>query len=179
MYGLAAAPQGQAQDDLNAAGATPGRYLLGIVRRVDAGDAEAGAELIGLLDFRLHWPEEGTAYVGMLLVAEPYGSSPAWRPKPRELLAPWLAATAKVRKVRTGVEQFNIGALKFWQRMGLRLTGDSDRIRSGDTLCACSTWSNPSRPPDSLDCPSHPLTPRRSVLQPDTSLTRHRSRSHL
>ena len=133
MYGLAAAPQNQAQEDLAAAGATPGRYLLGIVRRVDAADADAGAELIGLLDFRLHWPEEGTAYIGMLLVAEPYQragvATKAW-----SLLAPWLAAAAKISKVRTGVEQFNVGALKFWQRMGLRLTGESDRIRSGDTL---------------------------------------------
>lgn len=133
MYGLAGAPEGQAQADLAAAGATPGRYLLGIVRRIDAKDAEAGAELIGLIDFRLHWPEEGTAYVGMLLVAEPYQragiGTQAW-----SLLAPWLAAAAKMVKVRTGVEQFNVSALKFWQRMGLHLTGESDRVRSGDTF---------------------------------------------
>jgi len=131
MYGLPGAPQGQAQEDLDAGSTTPGRYLLGIVRRVDASDADAGAELIGLLDFRLHWPEEGTAYIGMLMVAEPYQrtgvATQAW-----SLLVPWLATTAKMSKIRTGVEQFNVGALKFWQHMGLHLTGESDRVRSGD-----------------------------------------------
>ena len=32
---------------------------LGIVKRVDEHDAAAGAEMIGLVDFRLHWPDDG------------------------------------------------------------------------------------------------------------------------
>jgi RimJ/RimL family protein N-acetyltransferase len=113
--------------------ATPGRYLLGIVQRVDQANAAAGAELIGVLDFRLHWPIEGAAYVGMLMVAGPFQrqgvATQAW-----SLLAPWLTATAKIDKARTGVEQFNHAGLKFWQQMGFHLTGESDRLRSGDAL---------------------------------------------
>jgi RimJ/RimL family protein N-acetyltransferase len=131
MYGLPSAPQGQAAADLQAANETPGRFLLGIVRRVDERDAAAGAEMIGLVDLRLHWPEEAVAYIGMLMVAEPLQrqgiGSQAW-----SLLAPWLAASAKVQTVRLGIEQFNIGALKFWEHMGFALTGESDRIRSGE-----------------------------------------------
>jgi RimJ/RimL family protein N-acetyltransferase len=133
MYGLPAAPSGQAESDLRAGNTTPGRYLLGIVQRVDESDATAGAELIGVLDFRLHWPAEGVAYIGMLMVAEPYQrqgvGTQAW-----SLLAPWLAATAKIDTARTGVEQFNVAALKFWQQVGFRLTGASERVRSGDSL---------------------------------------------
>lgn len=133
QYGLPAAPAGQAQSDLEAGNTTPGRYLLGIVQRVDAADAAAGAELIGVLDFRLHWPAENTAYIGMLMVAEPYQrrgvGSEAW-----SLLAPWLATNAGISTARTGVEQFNLAALKFWQQVGFRLTGDSDRVRSGDAF---------------------------------------------
>lgn len=133
MYGLGGPPEAQAANDLAAGNSTPGRYLLGILRRIDAADPDAGAELIGLLDFRLDWPELGTAYVGMMMVAEPYQhagvATQAW-----SLLSPWLAATAQMRKARTGVEQFNVPALKFWQQMGFHLTGESDRVRSGDAF---------------------------------------------
>lgn len=131
MYGLDGPPADQAQRDLAAANETPGRYLAGIVKRVDAQDAAAGAELIGLVDFRLDWPAEGTATIGMLMVAEAYQrqgvGAQAW-----SLLAPWLAASAHMQKARLSIEQFNIGALKFWEKLGFRLTGESDRVRSGD-----------------------------------------------
>lgn len=131
MYGLAGPPSDQAERDLAAANTTPGRYMLGIVKRVDEQDAAAGAELLGLVDFRLNWPENSSATVGMLMVAEPYQrqgiGAQAW-----SLLAPWLAATAHMQKARLGVEQFNFGALKFWENLGFSLTGDSDRVRSGE-----------------------------------------------
>jgi hypothetical protein len=37
-----------------------------------------------------------------------------------------------MQEVRTGVEQFNIAALKFWEAQGLALTGASDRVRVED-----------------------------------------------
>lgn len=133
LHGLSGPPPAQAAEDLAASSSTPGRYLLGIVRRLDATDAAAGAELIGLVDFRLHWPAQAIAYIGMLMVAEQYQrqgvATQAW-----SLLVPWLETTAQVKTVRTGVEQFNIPALQFWQHMGLRLTGESDRLRSGEAL---------------------------------------------
>jgi RimJ/RimL family protein N-acetyltransferase len=131
MYGLPSAPPDQAEKDLHAANDTPGRFLLGIVKRVDELDVSAGAEMIGLVDLRLHWPEDAVAYVGMLMVAEPLQrqgiGSQAW-----SLLAPWLAASANIHTVRVGIEQFNVRALKFWEQMGFALTGESDRLRSGD-----------------------------------------------
>ncbi len=131
LYNLPGCPPDQAAQDLRAAAGTEGRYLLGIVQRVDPDDPAAGAELIGLLDFRLRWPGEQMAYIGMLMVAEPYQrqgvGTQAWA-----LLKPWLAESAQIQKVRLGVEQFNVNALKFWQSVGFALTGESDRVRVGD-----------------------------------------------
>ncbi len=131
MYQLPGAPANQAELDLRAAAETPGRYLLGIVRRLVEDDPKAGAELIGLVDFRLHWPMPDVGYLGMLMVAEPYQQNgigqQAW-----QLLQPWLAETARMTKARLGVEQFNPHALQFFEKLGFQLTGTADRIKTGD-----------------------------------------------
>lgn len=131
LYNLPGSPPDQAAKDLSAAGATQGRFLLGIVKRIDPDDPAAGAELIGVIDLRVQWPAADTAYIGMLMVAEPYQrqgiGTQAW-----SLLQPWLASTAHLNKARLGVEQFNIAALKFWQHQGFALTGESDRTQVGD-----------------------------------------------
>ena len=69
MYHLLAPPADQAERDLAEAVATPGRTMMGIVKPVERGNAAAGAELIGLVDFRLHWPADQTASLGMIMVA--------------------------------------------------------------------------------------------------------------
>lgn len=133
MYNLLTAPPGQAENDLRAAAETPGRTLIGIVRRVepDATAAVAGVELIGLIDFRLHWPNEGVVSIGMMMVAEPYQrlgvGTQAW-----QLLKPWLAAQGRMRQARLTVEQFNPGALQFFHHIGFTLTGEANRIKVGD-----------------------------------------------
>lgn len=130
MYHLPAAPAGQAAHDLAAAQETPGRHLLGIVRRLVADDPAAGVEMVGVVDLRLHWPAPDIAYIGMIMVAEPYQrqgiGSEAWR-----LVRPWLARSAQMKTARLGVEQFNPGALRFFQQIGFALTGRTDRVRSG------------------------------------------------
>src|SRR5436305_1068664 len=72
LYQLPGPPADQAECDLRAAAATPGRTMLGIVRRLVEADPSAGAELIGIVDFRLDWPAPAVVYVGMVMVAEPY-----------------------------------------------------------------------------------------------------------
>jgi len=131
MYDLAEAPPNQADRELVSAAETPGRYMLGVVRRLDPANADAGGELVGFVDFRLDWPDVGVAYVGMIMVAEALQrqgiGTQAWA-----LLAPWLSSSAGIRTVRAGVEQFNVTALKFWEAQGFALTGESNRIRVGD-----------------------------------------------
>lgn len=131
MHGLTGAPNGQAARDLETAAATPGRTMMGIVRVRP--QEEGGVALIGVVDFRLHWPDEGVAYVGMIMVAAPYRrqgiGSQAWG-----LLAPWLAGNADVQTARCGIEQFNLNALKFFRGIGFELTGEANRMRAGDKL---------------------------------------------
>ncbi len=133
MYNFLAVPAGQAAYDLRAAATMPGRTLLGIVQPLAADSAEgsAGSELIGLLDFRLHWPDEQIASIGMMMVAEPYQrqgiATQAWT-----LFRPWLTQQAQMQKARVAVEQFNPTALKFFEHLGFRLTGESNRIKVGE-----------------------------------------------
>lgn len=133
MYHLPGAPAEQAARDLAAVPEETGRHALGILLPNQPGDPSAGAQLIGLLDFRLHWPEKGTAYVGMVMVAEPYQrqgvASAAWA-----LLERWLAADAGISLVRLTVEQFNPAALRFFQHVGFALTGKSRRTKSSQRL---------------------------------------------
>ncbi len=133
MYKLPGCPAGQAAADLRAVAATPGRAMLGIVRRIVASDASAGAELIGVLDYRLHWPDEQVVYIGMVMVAEPYQRRGIGR-QSWHLLQPWLTATAGMTKARLGVEQFNSKALQFFEAFDFSLTGESNRLRVGDKL---------------------------------------------
>jgi RimJ/RimL family protein N-acetyltransferase len=130
MYHLPSSPAGQAKRDLEAAAATPGRTLMGITRRLEYDNPSAGVEMVGVIDFRLHWPDEAVVYMGMIMVAEPVQrqgiGSAAWR-----LLAPWLAQSAKMSVARAGIEQFNPAGLQFLQRLGFHLTGQSNRVQSG------------------------------------------------
>jgi len=133
MYGLITAPQGQGQRDLQSIQADQGRYGMGILLPNQPGDPEAGAQLVGIIDFRLHWPQQGMAYIGMFLVAEPFQrqgiGTAAWK-----LLEPWLLSQANMSVVRLGVEQFNPAAMKFFQSLQFQLTGDSHRVRTGKKL---------------------------------------------
>lgn len=147
MYNLPGSPQGQARRDLDAAEETAGRHMLGIVRHVtpestpastgeSTPDPDADAdvnpelELVGVVDFRLYWPAAEVAYIGLVMVAEPFQregiGAQAWG-----LLQPWLMQTAKVQKARLGVEQFNVNALHFFQALGFTLTGETNRIEVG------------------------------------------------
>ena len=135
MFNFATVPPGQAEHDLRAAAETPGRTLLGIVCRTDSDDSSElqadGVELIGVLDFRLHWPAEQVVSIGMVMVAEPYQrqgiGTQAWA-----LVKPWLVEQAGMQRTRLAVEQFNPTALKFFESLGFTLTGESNRIKVGD-----------------------------------------------
>ncbi len=151
MYNYLQAPPGQAAADMQAAETTPGRYLMGIVQPQASrppgselpvsqpmGDdalpsqSQAG-ELIGLVDFRLDWPEANIVTVGMIMVAEAYQRQgigrAAW-----QLLQPWLATNAKMTKGRLAIEQFNPQAMQFFQQLGFQLTGESERLKVGERL---------------------------------------------
>lgn len=130
LHGFAACPDGQAENDLKSAAETPGRTILGIVQRIDPSDPNKGAAMVGMIDLRLDWPGDTVASIGLIMVAESHQrmgiATQAW-----SLLAAWLAASAGILKVRLGVEQFNSPALKFFESIHFKLTGETSRIRVG------------------------------------------------
>ena len=131
MYNLPASPRKQAALDLKAAEDTPGRTMMGIVRLSEGAGETPAVEMVGVVDFRLHWPGEHVAYIGMIMVVEPLRrqgvGSQAWR-----LLEPWLTQDAGIHTARCGIEQFNPGALRFFQSLGFHLTGEANRLQVGD-----------------------------------------------
>ena len=141
MLDLPSVPPDQADKEMTEAEKTPGRSMLGIVRRLERVNPQAGGELIGLVDFRLNWPEESVAYLGMIMVAEPYRRQglgrKAWR-----LLMNWLRRETEIQTVRLSVEQFNGEALKFFSAIGFEMTGDANRIRSGERFVRLLTMEN-------------------------------------
>ncbi len=146
LHNLTGNPYQQAQHDLTAVAATPGRAMLGIVRAADPADPSNGAELVGLIDFRRDWPDAGVVYVGLILVADAWQrqgvASQAWG-----LLEPWLAEGAAMAVARCGVEQFNPGALRFMQHLGFQLTGEAARVRQGERLIRLLTMEKALKQP--------------------------------
>ncbi len=141
LYNFPAVPAGQAEHDLRTAATMPGRTLLGMVQQVtdlSAPPEATSGELVGLLDFRLHWPDEGIVSIGMIMVAEPYQrqgiGTQAWK-----LLQPWLVDAAHMQQAKVTVEQFNPSALQFFTQLGFALTGESHRIKVGDKFVRLMT----------------------------------------
>lgn len=130
MYDLPGANPDQAAHDLAEAAETPGRTLLGILLPVDE-PSGAGAEMIGMIDVRLHYPAEQVASLGLIVVAQPYQrlgvGTAAWA-----LLEPWLAQGAGMARARLRVEQFNHPAQRFFGAVGFAMTGESARAQVGD-----------------------------------------------
>ena len=131
LHGLVGAPEGQAERDLREAEGMAGRTLAGIVHRQQADDASSGFEMVGIVDFRVNWPRESTAHLGLLLVAEPFQRQGIGA-QTLKLLEPWFANSAGIATIRLGVEQFNPAALLFFQRQGYTLTGETNRVHVGE-----------------------------------------------
>jgi len=131
LYNQPSVTPQQAERDLDEAKGTPGRTMLGIAQRIERTNPDAGAMLVGLIDFRLDWPEEKMAYLGMLMVAESLQRQGIGR-KSWRMLMQWLLKSTDVTTVRLGVEQFNPSAMQFFQNLNFRLTGEADRMQVGD-----------------------------------------------
>ena len=138
LYGLSDAPANQAEHDLREAATTPGRTLMGIVRPVatssnghDDQHTRGAVEMVGMVDMRLHYPGDTIASLGMIVVAQPLRRQGIGRAA-LGYLEPWLAASAGMRTLRLGVEQFNPGALAFFQALGFAMTGQAARHQVGE-----------------------------------------------
>ncbi len=94
-------------------------------RRVYLIEPRLGGPAVGVLDLHLHYPEPGTAHIGLLLIREScqgmgYG---------REIAAAveMALAGAGYRALRLSVTDENQGARDFWSRVGFAEVGRLDR----------------------------------------------------
>jgi ribosomal protein S18 acetylase RimI-like enzyme len=95
----------------------------------------ADGELVGVLDLLLHYPDEETVYLGLLLIDRRWQGrgigAAACQALEREVLPCWPWA----RRLRLSVVGTNDQVLGFWRRMGFAETGEVrpwryDKLRS-------------------------------------------------
>lgn len=120
--GATAVPADLAERLLLAAAHVPGRHLMALT---------VGDEAIGLLDFRLRYPDPETASLGLILIV------PSWRGRGFGTLAldiweTWLAYETPIRRVRVGVPAHLRRAFRFFLRRGYHPTGEARRVPVGD-----------------------------------------------
>ncbi|MGP5638129.1 GNAT family N-acetyltransferase [Brachybacterium tyrofermentans] len=134
--------------------------------------------LLGLCDIVTHWPEPGTAHVGLLLVESTAHGRGLGRLLHDSVLAQ-LRADGGIRRLRAGVVATNADrAGGFWEHLGYRPTGElvpysagtiesSTMILTRDLVLAVP---EPTYVPASVTAPAAP--------SPDDLAGRHRSAEH-
>lgn len=122
QVGATAVPTDLGERLLLAAAHTPGRHVVALT---------VGDDRIGLMDFRLRFPDPQTASLGLIVIV------PSWRGKGFGTLAmdiweTWLAYETPIRRVRAGVPAHLRRAFRFFARRGYRPTGEARRVPVGD-----------------------------------------------
>ena len=90
------------------------KHVLGI---------EFNATLIGVIDCLIGYPNEATAYIGLLLLSEEYHSIGLGKLS-YNLLEDHLRTFPRIKKIRLAVVESNNQVLKYWEKMGFILTGE-------------------------------------------------------
>lgn len=149
MFEREAAPELQALYDLRAMEETPGRALLGILHPAGGNGSNQSAEMIGVVDIRMHHPERNVTTIGKIMIAEPWQRKgqgrAAWA-----LVEAWLAGSAGMQKARAGIEQFNNPGLQFFEAVGFTVTGEATRVPVDERLVRL-IYAEKSLAPDSKD----------------------------
>lgn len=104
--------------------------------------------LLGVCDVIAHWPEPGTAHIGLLLVRESHAGRGLGRRLHDEVLARVRADGALVR-LRAGIVATNAAVAEpFWRRLGYRPTGETKPYRDGEVDSTVAIWTRSIPPPD-------------------------------
>ena len=121
---LAALPPGKSHED---------KFVFGVFK---------DQTLVGCVDLIRGYPSASVAYVGLLLIAEPYeGSGYGTQAFARvlEVAATWRTCNA----LRLGVLKTNERAMRFWSRLGFAPTGESKPYQHGSVRTEVLLYERP------------------------------------
>ena len=109
--------------------------------------------LVGLVDVVLHWPEPGTAHIGLLLTREDRRGRGLGRLLHDSLRAQ-LRQLGGIERLRIGIVATNAeGAGPFWERLGYRPTGEVRPFADGAVTSTAAILSRPLEDPTGLHHP--------------------------
>lgn len=119
-------------------------------RKTVLGLLDADGGLLALCDVIAHWPEPGTAHIGLLLVREDRAGRGLGRLLHDSVLAQLRAGAlgegngAGIERLRAGIVASNAeGAEPFWRAIGYEPTGEVRPYRDGDVENETAIWARP------------------------------------
>jgi ribosomal protein S18 acetylase RimI-like enzyme len=96
---------------------------------------DPAGRMIGVMDVvpRLFEGDPGVAFLELLMIAQPYRSQGLGAEIVRTVEAA-IGQDGTVKTIRAGVQVNNPGAIRFWQRMGYRITS-GPTLEPDQTIC--------------------------------------------
>ncbi len=120
--GASTVPDTMAERALLEASTLPGRHIMGITLE---------DRLIGLLDFRLRYPANDVAQLGLILLHPDYRGQ-GYGSLALDIWETWLDLQTPIERVRAAVPAHMRDAQRFFLRREYHLTGESYRTAIGD-----------------------------------------------
>jgi ribosomal protein S18 acetylase RimI-like enzyme len=104
--------------------------FCGIYRRSDH-------RMMGVVDFvPAGWQgDPASAYLELLMIAAPYRAQ-GLGAEVVQVVEAELVRAAKIKVIHAGVQVNNLGAVRFWQRMGYKLVSEAELMPDGTTCYA-------------------------------------------
>ncbi len=120
--GVSRIPDTMAERALLEASNRPGRHIMGIMLDDD---------FIGMLDFRLRYPANDVAQLGLILLRPEYRGQ-GYGTLAMDIWETWLDLQTPIERVRAAVPAHLRNAQRFFLRREYHLTGESYRATVGD-----------------------------------------------
>jgi RimJ/RimL family protein N-acetyltransferase len=120
-------PEGKSYDD---------KFVYGI---------ELDGEMVGCADLVRGYPVPATAYLGLLLLVEPFQRR-GWGSEAYRLLEELVASWSTCDRIRLAVVPAAEGVIPFWEKLGFAPTGERTPYRYGSIASESILFEKPLRP---------------------------------
>ena len=117
------------RSELESALSDPRRYLEFLVDAGAHAEPDNAGQIVGYLDLKFNYPNQGDATINLLLIAEPFQSD-GWGSKTVQDLESRLQSgqigyAPRVHRLLAGIYAENPGAMRFWERHGYHFAIDA------------------------------------------------------